>query len=145
MLPRGARRGPASAGRVTGSSSAAVVTGRRRRPADASHASRRSRTGARIRAVPSPADSDSGAESTSTYCGHFVGQTRRNANPMTNHRANTRCRRQQSARPTTARSVIGRSTVTRNVPRSWNGTEPISQTSGCHDGQPVSWTAALVA
>ena len=35
--------------------------------------------------------------------------------------------------------------VTTNVPASWNGTEPISHTSGCHDGQPVSWTASLVA
>ncbi len=38
-----------------------------------------------------------------------------------------------------------RSAVTMKVPASWNGTEPISQTSGCQDGQPVSWTAALVA
>ena len=40
---------------------------------------------------------------------------------------------------------MNRSTVTMNVPRSWNGTEPMSHTIGCHIGQPVSETASLVA
>ena len=64
---------------------------------------------------------------------------------MTSHSAKVRCSRHSRLSPTSARPVMTRSAVTGNVPASWNGTEPISHTSGCHDGQPVSWTAALVA
>ncbi len=35
-----------------------------------------------------PPRGDSGADTTSTYCGHFVGHTSRNASPMTSHSAN---------------------------------------------------------
>ncbi len=92
-----------------------------------------------------PAASDSGAETRSTYCGHFVGQTRRNASPIPSHSAKIRCSRHIGRRPTTASAAMSRSAVTRNVPESCHGTEPMSQTSGCQDGQPVSWTAAEVA
>ena len=92
-----------------------------------------------------PPASDSGADTTSTYCGHLVGHTRRNASPMTSHSANVRCSRHSRSKPDQREAGDHEIRGDGKVPASWNGTEPISHTSGCHDGQPVSWTAALVA